>query len=413
MHTVSGQAFGGITATTPPINTVGANFIVIACGWGGAAAMTPTDSKGNSWTPLTEYSLTQTNIQFFYCFSPTTDPNHTFVLTNGIGSTFPILAVQAWSGVRAFDMESGGTGGPSTQPVPSGPITPSNNGSLLISAEVSINSAASTVDSGFTITDTTPNVGHGFGIAMSYLIQGAAATVNPTWTGTGTAIQVAAAAAFTPADVILSMGSGIATAGGTVTLPVTISSSVACTEVQWTFSCPGLTLQSVALGAAGAGKALNFGGNTVIVGGFDVLVIPDGVLVNCTFLVSFAASGTIPVTFTGIVASDASANALTTSSSGGSVIVPGASPITLPNGLTLNPTTGEISGYPTETGDFCIRYRVTDSLGATAETPDCCPLTITTPAGGCFSPISLLNPPPPTYGAQVCVGTTVVPKSLL
>ncbi len=216
--------------------------------------------------------------------------------------------------------------------------------------------------------------------------------------------------------ITLSIGSGAGIPGGTVTLPVTIASTAGdlCTEVVWTFVSSDMTLQSVALGPAGAGKSLNFSGNTVDVGGFDVLVIPDGILVNCTFLISLTPSvGTIPVTFSLFTAADAAAGALTTSSSGGSVLVPSGAPVTLPNGLTLNPITGEISGYPTVTGGFCVRYRVTDSLGATAETPACCPIAVTTPAGGCFSPISLLNPPPPTYGAQVCVGTTVVPKSLL
>lgn len=216
--------------------------------------------------------------------------------------------------------------------------------------------------------------------------------------------------------ITLSLASGAGIPSGTVTLALSIVSSGgdACTTVEWTFVSSDLTLQSVALGAAGAGKSLSFAGNTVVVGGFDALVIPDGVLVNCTFLISATPStGSVPVTLSSISASDVSANPLSSSSSGGTVLVPSSAPITLPNGLTLNPVTGEISGYPTTTGDFCIRYRVTDSLGATAETPDCCPIAVTTPAGGCFSPISLLNPPPPTYGATVCVGTTVVPKSLL
>lgn len=212
--------------------------------------------------------------------------------------------------------------------------------------------------------------------------------------------------------ITLSLSSGIGIAGGTVTLAVSIASTGgdACTTVEWTFSSPDVTLQSVALGAAGAGKSLSFAGNTVIVGGFDALVIPDGVLVNCTFLISpTPSSGSISITFTSISASDASANPLSTSNSGGTVTVPVAIP-GVP-GLTLNTSTGEISGYPTETGTFCIHYRVTDSLGATADIT-CC-VAVTTPAGGCFSPISLLNPPNPTYGAIVCVGTTVVPKSLL
>src|SRR5690606_4260065 len=39
----------------------------------------------------------------------------------------------------------------------------------------------------------------------------------------------------------------------------------------------------------------------------------------------------------------------------------------LPNGLTLDPVTGEINGTPTETGTFTFTVQVTDAAGATAE----------------------------------------------
>jgi hypothetical protein len=57
----------------------------------------------------------------------------------------------------------------------------------------------------------------------------------------------------------------------------------------------------------------------------------------------------------------------------------------LPEGLTLDPTTGEISGTPTESGESTIEVTVTDKLGATAKAGYS--LKVTTPAS---SPCVLL-----------------------
>ncbi len=55
----------------------------------------------------------------------------------------------------------------------------------------------------------------------------------------------------------------------------------------------------------------------------------------------------------------------------------------LPTGLSLNASTGEISGTPSAAGPFTFTIRVTDSLGATADTPNC-------PAGRCTGTVSII-----------------------
>lgn len=411
-HTVSGQAFGGVTATTPAINTTGANFIVLACGWV-TGAMTPTDSKGNTYTALTEYSLSS-NLQLFYCHNPIVGPSHTFTLTNG-SAVFPVIAAQAFSGVGSFDVQNGGTGGPSTQPVPAGPLTPSSDGELLISAEVSANSATATVDSGFTRTDFVANVGHGLGIAMAYLVQEAAATVNPTWTGQGVAIEVATVAAFAPSPAVtLTLSSGTAAPGTPITLTVSIASTggAAPSAVQWVVSFPlgsisGITGATVGAAAASASKTLTQLGNNFEVFGPNVNVIGDGDIADITFQLTLnnnPVPNPIPIQILSVQASDIHGNLIQSAGVLGDVTsetvstgcpIPntatigapyfaalagagGTAPYTfmvasglLPTGLTLDASSGQLTGIPTAIGIFNFTIEVMDANGVIYFTDGC------------------------------------------
>ncbi len=68
-----------------------------------------------------------------------------------------------------------------------GAVTPTQSGELILTAIGGLWNSV-TIDSGFTILDQIA-VGSNFALGVGYLIQGAAATVNPTWTMTGSAQQ--------------------------------------------------------------------------------------------------------------------------------------------------------------------------------------------------------------------------------
>src|SRR5262245_1371613 len=86
--------------TTYGIDTSRATLVVLSVGCAtDAAADTPTDSKGNTWTGTTRYSGGGgfANVTFFYCVSPTVGSGHTFSTTGGSagGDSFPAIAVIA------------------------------------------------------------------------------------------------------------------------------------------------------------------------------------------------------------------------------------------------------------------------------------------------------------------------------
>ncbi len=78
-------------ATSGVISTVGANLIVIAIAdsfWGSHVL---SDSKSNTWVPLTAYSNTdKSRIWLYYCVNPVTDGSHTFLATP-TGDCYPSL----------------------------------------------------------------------------------------------------------------------------------------------------------------------------------------------------------------------------------------------------------------------------------------------------------------------------------
>lgn len=81
--------------TTSAINTTGAKLLVaLDCDYLGAANYNFSDSKSNSWTDLTEYSIGSQNCKFRYATNPTVGSGHTF---QDIG-TFGMVAVLAFAG---------------------------------------------------------------------------------------------------------------------------------------------------------------------------------------------------------------------------------------------------------------------------------------------------------------------------
>lgn len=174
------KATSSSTATTPAINTTGANLLVIVAAdyAKNSATDSITDSLGNIWAPLNNYVNGVNNITIWYAKNPNVGPNHTF---SGRGSYISIL-VSAWSGmdtVAPFDVQNG-AGCAGCHTLSPGSITPSADNSLIITGIANAANPVS-IDSNFVLVNTQ-YVNSSKTAAQAYLVQSTAAAVNPTWT---------------------------------------------------------------------------------------------------------------------------------------------------------------------------------------------------------------------------------------
>jgi hypothetical protein len=168
------------TVTSGAVDTTGADLIV-AWAIGYLSVVSFTDSKGNTYTPLTlRADPGGINGKFWYCFGPIVGSGHTF----SSGSSFPVIGVLAFNcgfGSDPFDVENGANGtGTSIQP---GSVTPSNADNIVITGVgEGTTGGTPSVDGGFTEPNAEAD-GAAFSATIAYLIQSAATAQNPTWSG--------------------------------------------------------------------------------------------------------------------------------------------------------------------------------------------------------------------------------------
>ncbi len=127
-------AFSGQSgATTNPINTNGANFIVIVTSnySGGGDPAPVSDSKGNTWTLLNNYANGTDGVKTYYSVNPTVGGGHTFTVA---GNSWASIGVAAFSNVASspVDTQSGANGGTNLSSLQTGSISPTTDSDLII-----------------------------------------------------------------------------------------------------------------------------------------------------------------------------------------------------------------------------------------------------------------------------------------
>lgn len=186
------------TVTTGAIETTGADLLIVVVGrYQAESAASLIDSKGNSWTELTQSEeVGSARCSIFYCQGGTVGLNHTFTYEGT--SVYVSVAVAAFSGSAAtpFDQENGASS-PSTNSLATGSITPSEDNELVIAGFSSNSGETISINASMTITDQEPYVGgNSFSVALAYIIQTTAGAINPSWSWTSTAAAAARIASF-------------------------------------------------------------------------------------------------------------------------------------------------------------------------------------------------------------------------
>jgi len=198
---VTAEAGGLNGATTSAIDTTGVTLIVVIVNWYAVttAVATLTDSKGNTYTGLTQRGNASIASRIFYCLAPIVGSGHTFTVAGT--STYSSIEVQGWNGNATSSVvdTQNGTGVSTSSTQQTGSVTPSENNCLIVAGMLFASSGTVSINSGFTISDQIAySAPANYGAAAAYLVQTTAGAVNPTWTATS-ADKVSSIAVFKPA----------------------------------------------------------------------------------------------------------------------------------------------------------------------------------------------------------------------
>lgn len=173
-------------ATTAGVDTTGANLLIAWVNTYGAVTPTLTDSKSNTWTPLTQINnATDGNARcrmYYATNSPTVGSGHTVTVSDaGVLQSISFLALAGAHATAPYDQETTNNPGGTPTTIQPGSITPSEDGCVLVTGlQYGVGVGGVSIDGGFSETHQDKNFGLAEGIA--YLIQTTAAAANPTWT---------------------------------------------------------------------------------------------------------------------------------------------------------------------------------------------------------------------------------------
>lgn len=183
----------GATATTPAIDTTGANFLIASVNMfsGSGGPPTVTDSFGNTWVNIPWVNSQQNGKPaFYYAFNATVGAGHTFTVTGADGA----ICVMAFSGVQSSSdplesaNDTAAISGQATYQATAA-ITPASAGDLVVTAignifatnplTIFLSVDQNNLTGGWTPTNSNDSAG-----AIAFSIAADNTTpLQPTWTG--------------------------------------------------------------------------------------------------------------------------------------------------------------------------------------------------------------------------------------
>lgn len=192
--------------TSSPVDTTGATLLIACVLYNTTNTPTLSDNLGNTWTLVIAHSsLVSVTEAIYYVANPTVGAGHTITVAGA--STNSCAFLLAFSGtltVSPYDSQESGAGSGSnvTTLQASAAKTPSVDNAVIASVVGWNGGGPYSINGGFTITDQHNFSASGFGGGAAYLIQGAKASANPTWTNGGTAQKCATGFAIFKPSVV-------------------------------------------------------------------------------------------------------------------------------------------------------------------------------------------------------------------
>ncbi len=204
----SASATGPGNLTTGSVNTSGASLLIIYVGnYEPGSSPVVSDSKGNTWIPLTIVSIGAfCEGRLYYAENPTVGSGHTFSVTTSVANTLIAAAFSGTQTSSVFDAEGpGNIGGSSATGTNPGPLSTTVDGELVVAGcsmsdlDGSAGGAVTVVDS-FTVTDYfTYQAGDHYAGGFAYrVVSTAGTTTNPDFNNSSFGRRMSVMASFLP-----------------------------------------------------------------------------------------------------------------------------------------------------------------------------------------------------------------------